>query len=163
MILRVSGKLGKKIKVAPSDSLPRHDNPYLDWSGHVFRANGRQYIILTNTASLYSVIFPGRGITTPAAYEARVRSELRAFLDYDGVRRIYEQYIATDDGPPQFSKAFNRSVTGSMNDLVYHAQVHLEWSNLPLREAAVRINEMPMGMLDMGFPDRVFPTLLDRG
>ena len=54
MIVRVSAKLGKKIDLSPDRVLPAHPNPFADWSSHLFRADRTQYILITNTASLYS-------------------------------------------------------------------------------------------------------------
>jgi hypothetical protein len=33
--------------------MPLDENPYADWSCHLFTADRTQYIILSNTASLY--------------------------------------------------------------------------------------------------------------
>jgi hypothetical protein len=55
MILRLSGKIAKKIHVKPAAVLPADSNPYADWSTHVFLAARTQYILVTNTASLYSL------------------------------------------------------------------------------------------------------------
>ena len=64
MILRVTAKLGKKIKHIPSEALPLDADPFADWSAHLFTAERRQYILLANTTSLYTVVMPGRGITS---------------------------------------------------------------------------------------------------
>lgn len=54
MIFRLSQKLAKKLKVGALPSLPPDQNPYADWSANLFTADRTQYIILTNTQSLYS-------------------------------------------------------------------------------------------------------------
>jgi hypothetical protein len=36
MIIRVTQKLAKKIKVAPAAALPFHKNPFLDWTANIF-------------------------------------------------------------------------------------------------------------------------------
>jgi hypothetical protein len=60
MIFRVSQKLNTKIKAGKLDEMPLDENPYADWSAHLFMAGRVQYIILTNTASLYSCVMQGR-------------------------------------------------------------------------------------------------------
>jgi uncharacterized protein DUF6933 len=45
--------LGKKIHLAPARWLPADANPFADWSAHLFTAERVQYLMLTNTASLY--------------------------------------------------------------------------------------------------------------
>ncbi len=62
MIFRLSQKLAKKIKAGTLQAMPLDDNPYADWSGHVFTADRTQYIILCNTKALYSCVMYGRGI-----------------------------------------------------------------------------------------------------
>ncbi len=64
MIIRLTAKLGKKIKNIPSATLPPDSNPFADWSAHLFTAERRQYILVANTSSLYSVVMPGKGITS---------------------------------------------------------------------------------------------------
>ena len=159
MILRVSHKLGKKIKAAPDMSLPMHEDPFLDWSGHVFRANRVQHIILTNTATLYSLVFLGRGLTSPDAYERRVRAELRTFMTSHGYADVYAEHIAADDEGAAFSKALNQSVIGSVNDMIFRATLHIEYYGRSLEAVRDRINTLPMGALDMDFPSRAFHAL----
>jgi len=62
MIIRLSAKLAARFDFTPPKILPLDDNPLADWSGHVFTAARTQFMILTNTASLYSTVFYGRGM-----------------------------------------------------------------------------------------------------
>jgi len=61
MILRLSQKLCTKIKAGPLPAMPLDENPYGDWSCHLFTADRTQYIITTNTKSLYSCVMYGKG------------------------------------------------------------------------------------------------------
>lgn len=45
----------------------------------------------------------------------------------------------------QYSKALNRSVIGSMNDLVYHAKLWL--LELPILHVASKLNDIPWSSL----------------
>jgi hypothetical protein len=54
MIFRLSAKLTVKLKLRPSEVLPPDPNPFADWSAHLFPADRTQYLIISNTASLYS-------------------------------------------------------------------------------------------------------------
>jgi len=121
MDTRLSQKLAKKIKEAPTQSLPPDPNPFADWSGHLFTAERTQYIILTNTPSLYSLVMYGKGITDDSLFIDRALSAMREFMVDDGVEFVYRRLIAPASGTVRFSKALNRAVTGSMNDMVYHA------------------------------------------
>jgi len=63
MIFRLTQKLARKIKLPPLPVQPLGQNPFIDWTAHLFTAERAQYIIVTNTAALYSLIMHGRGIT----------------------------------------------------------------------------------------------------
>ena len=71
MILRLSQKLNTKIKAGKLAEMPLDKNPYADWSCHLFTADRSQYIILMNTASLYSCVMYGRGISNDSTFIAR--------------------------------------------------------------------------------------------
>ena len=123
MIFRLSQKLSKKLKTAATDTLPLDENPYADWSARLFTADRTQYIILTNTKSLYSVVMYGRGITNDSQFIERALSNIREFMEDDGQEFVYRRFIAPASGTIRFGKALNRSVIGSMNDIIYHVQV----------------------------------------
>jgi len=65
MIFRLTLKLAKKIGIAPLPAISYDENrdPLMDWNADLFTVQRTQYIILTNTASLYSMVMHGRGIT----------------------------------------------------------------------------------------------------
>lgn len=93
MIVRLTAKLGKKIGVSPSRSLPPHPNPFADWSAHLFRAEHVQFILLTNTPSLYSMVMYGRGMTDDCTFLKRVTSYIGEFLRDDGHAFIFERLV----------------------------------------------------------------------
>ena len=131
MIFRISQKLKTKIKVGSLPTLPLHDNPYADWSAHLFLADRTQYIILSNTKSLYSVVMFGKGLTDDGRFIERALSNLREFMEDDGQEFIYQRFIAPASVTVHIAKALNRVITGSMNDLINHATALLvedEWS-----------------------------------
>jgi len=63
MIFRLTQKMTKKVGLPPLQAVPLDKNPFIDWTAHLFTAERVQYIIVTNTASLYSLVMYGRGIT----------------------------------------------------------------------------------------------------
>lgn len=161
MIIRVSGKLGEKIHRTPDEKIPMHENPYLDWSAHLFRAPRKEYMLVTNTASLYSILFPGRGVTDENEFLKTVARQLDEILGEDGFQSIYETIIEPKIEEPHFSKALNRSVIGSMNDLVKHAEIHLTKQDLSPLKAAQKLNDIPFSYLDYQKPKEAFRELQD--
>jgi len=159
MILRLSGKLAKKLSTVPDEAIPAHGNPFLDWSGHVFRVGRVQYILLTNTRSLYSVLFPGRGITRPDLYEEHAREQIRLQLERDGFGWMHDRFLAPDPEAVSYSRALNRHVTGSMNDMIFHAGFLIEEKEMSLDEVTHFLNHMPMSYLEDVYPDRSLEAL----
>lgn len=94
MIFRLSAKLATKLKVTPSKALPLDKNPFADWSGHAFTAARTQFVIVTNTASLYSTVFYGRGVPSDSHFIERALSSVREFMEDDGLAFIYQRMSA---------------------------------------------------------------------
>lgn len=161
MILRLSTKLATRLKVTPSKVLPLDANPFADWSAHLFTADRTQFVIVTNTASLYSTVLYGRGISSESHFIERALSSLREFMEDDGLMSIYERLIAPASSTVQFSKALNRSVTGSMNDLIAHAKIWLTEGELSPHDTAFKLNDIPFSPFKYRRPREVFTCQFD--
>jgi hypothetical protein len=157
--------LNAKIKTGTLPALPLNENPLADWSTHLFTANRTQYILVTNTVSLYSTVLFGRGITGQSQFIDAVLAALRVFMQSDGHELAFQRSIAPAAGKVQFAKALDRSVTGSMNDLVKFAQLHLE-DGLSLIEASFELSDIPFSGAGhqpsrrLGFPREEFEKLI---
>jgi len=147
MIFRLSQKLNSKIKAGALDTLPPDHNPYVDWSAHLFVVNQTQYIILSNTKALYSCVMYGAGITNESLFLERALSTIREFMEDDGHQFVYRKFIAPASGFVQFAKALNRSVTGSMNDLINHATYWVAEDELSPHDLGFRLNDILLSAL----------------
>ena len=167
MIFRLSEKLKAKIKAGILATLPLDENPFIDWSAHLFVAERTQYILLSNTKSLYSTVLPGKGITDEKTFVESALGSIREFMDADGQEGVYERLVVPVSGSVQFAKALNRSVTGSMNDMAKHAAFWLaEGEVLPV-EIGSRLKDIPMSALKHdhsthGFPRDAFKAMVDK-
>jgi GNAT superfamily N-acetyltransferase len=94
MIFRLSQKLSTKIKAGTLRTLPLDENPFADWSAHLFVADRTQYILLSNTKSLYSTVMYGKGITNGGHFIERALSNIREFMEDDGQEFVYQRFIA---------------------------------------------------------------------
>src|SRR5436305_4031561 len=112
MIFRLSQKLNAKIKAGTLLALPLHESPLADWSAHLFLAGRTQYILLSNTKSLYSTVLYGKGVTNDSLFIERALSSIRESLD-DGQESTFRRFIAPASASVRFAKALDRSVTGS--------------------------------------------------
>jgi hypothetical protein len=159
MIFRLSLKLSSKIKAGKLIEMPLDENSYTDWSAHLFTADRIQYVILTNTTSLYSCVMLGKCVTNSSVFIERALSGLREFMDADGQAFTFQKFIAPNRGTVNFAKALNRSVTGSMNDMIFHAQMWLTEGGLPPLDVGFKLNEMPMSALGYADPRRAFKVM----
>ncbi len=166
MIFRLSQKLNAKIKAGTLPALPVDENPLVDWSAHLFLADRTQYILLSNTKSLYSTVLLGKGITNDTQFIERALSSIREAMENDEQGAAYERFIAPASATVQFAKALNRSVTGSMNDMIKHAAYWLAKGDVSPFEIGSRLKEIPMSALmhdgaPYGFPRDVFKALVE--
>lgn len=161
MIFRLTSKLAKKLGIAPLPALSydQNKNPLIDWNAHLFTGQRTQYIILTNTASLYSMVMHGRGITDDKHFIRAALSCMKEFMTISGNNVIFQKLIEPEDQEVCFSKIIDRRVLGSMNDLVFQAKVHLiECQQEPLDVSSL-INECPMSHLNYSCPNDEFRRL----
>ena len=161
MIFRLTLKLAKKIGIAPLPVIPYDDNrnSILDWNAHLFTAQRTQYIILTNTASLYSIVMYGRGITNDKNFIRKALSNMEEFMIMDGNQVIYENHIEPESQITYFSKIIDRRVLGSMNDLIFQAKFYLSEGQKSLFDVSLMLNKTPMSYLNYSNPKIEFRKL----
>lgn len=141
MNFRLSQRLNTKIKTGRLTESPLHENPFADWSARLFTADRTQYILVSHTTSLYSVVLFGRGITHDGLFIDRVLDNIREFMTDDGLGLIYMNFIAPATKSVRFCKALNRSVTGSMNELEAEAKFYLETGEWSPFDVGFKLNE----------------------
>jgi hypothetical protein len=167
VIIRPSQKLAKKIKTGTLRELPLDENLLADWSADVFLSSRTQYILISNTKSLYSAVIYGMRITDDSHFIERALAGFRDLMETDGLEFIYHRFIVPATGEVSFAKALNRSVTGSMNDLIRHATYWLADGEMAPTAVANKLNETLMSALarsesfPYGKPREAFRELVD--
>lgn len=167
MILRLSQKLNTKIKAGTLKTLPLDENPLADWSGHLFVVDRTQYILLSNTKTLYSVVTFGKGITNDSHFIERALSSIREFMQGDGYEAEYLRFIAPATARVQFAKALDRTVTGSLNELVQAATYCLEDGVRSPFDVSVELNDLLLSAIasskadKYGKPNEAFESLVN--
>ncbi|MGA2526117.1 MAG: hypothetical protein ABSF79_05815 [Smithellaceae bacterium] len=161
MIFRLTLKLAKKIGIAPLPTISHDEirNPLLDWNAHLFTVQRTQYIILANTASLYSMILHGRGITNDKQFVREALHCMKEFMTVDGNEVVYENVIEQESQRIFFSKIVDRRVSGSMNDLIFQAKVCLSDGQKSPFDVSFLLNESPMSYLNYNRPKSEFQKL----
>lgn len=162
MIFRVTQKLAVKIKGAPVAALPPDGNPLFDWTANLFMVSRWQCIILTNSASLYSVVFPGKGVPNEQALVEQGMKALDDCLMRDGMTGLFEAKIARATNFVTFCKVSDRSVLASTNQLVYQVKCDLIEMGHPLPLVNQRLNRIPMSKLKYHYSVEEFVALAIR-
>ena len=162
MIIRLANTLDKKIKETDLPMLPADPNPFADWAARLFTAGRAKYILITNSASLYSVVIYGRGVTDGNAFLHGMTDMMRDVMEKDGLRLIYEKQVAPQTARVSFSKAVNRSVTGSMNEFAFYAKWHLIRDEMSPYDVSFLLNKTPMSYLKYRYPRDAFQSINER-
>jgi hypothetical protein len=120
---------------------------------------------LSNTKSLYSTVLYGKGFTNDSNFIERALSNLREFMEDDGLAFLYQRFIALASVSVRFAKALDRSISWSMNDLINHAKAWLTESELSPFDVGFKLNEVLLSALaenessSYGKPQEAFRTL----
>ncbi len=165
MIFRLSQKLATKLKEGSLPSVPLDENPYADWSAHLFTVARTQYIIVANTRAMYSVVFYGSGITNDSEFITRALNALGEFMEDDGQSFVYHRLIAPTSTSVKFAKALDRSTVGSINELVKFATYFLEDDEISPHDLGFRLNDVLLSALSLkkggyGKPNEAFKALI---
>ena len=107
----------------------------------------------------------GRGVTTASHFIERALAGIREFMEADGQAFAYHSFIVPATASVRFAKALDRSVTGSMNDMIKHATYWLAGGDRSPLDVGFRLNDIPMSALAnggsaYGKPREVFRALM---
>jgi len=141
MIIRLSQQMMKKLGLAVTLTAEPADNPLCDWSVHLFRSQRTQYVLAVNSTSLFAVTFYGRGVTDERSFLGAFLTSLLEHHEAARLETAYTELIRACTNTIIWSKAGNRSVTGSMNEMIYHAKWTLEEEALTTVELSNELND----------------------
>ncbi len=156
MLLRFTDKLSKKLKTGPLTKVDKDPGPYLEWYAHLFTASRTQYILTTEAKSLFTVVMYGRGVTDDGVYLKHLTSLLREHVKDTGNRLIFERVIAPKTGIVTMSKTANRSVLGSMNDMVNMCKICIQLEEPSPWDLMELINRTPFKAIKYKNPAEAF-------
>ena len=126
LTIRPTQKLAKKLKREVDQSVPVQDNPLLDWHATLFTYSRGQYILFLNTATLYTAIAHGAGITNEDRFLKLFFSTVESQMRRDALREAYVDHVANAENGLLLARAANRSATGIMTEYVKVAKDELD-------------------------------------
>ena len=160
MIVRVTRKLARQIGVSSIDAVPLAENPFVDWTCRAFSVReGESLMLIMNTASLYSLLAPANGLENLEQFGYGLIQHLERHMLVDGFGDIFKKHIVPELETILLTKTLNRSVTGSMTDMVKLAEFMLVDDNKSLGEATVQLNKTPFKAIDYNHPRDQFTEL----
>jgi len=117
MTFCLTQKLSKKVK---QFDLPRTTGYDLGsaWYGNLFRVGNVQYVLLTESLTLYSILLLGRGIVNAESLANAATHIIEERFRENGWIGILGKIISFDNNSATFLAAQDRSVLSSMNEIV---------------------------------------------
>jgi len=159
MIIHFTKKLREKLHLTEVSTTSVAAGAHLRWYANLFRADGVQYLLTTNAVSLYSVVMFGRGITDSDLYLKQFLTTLRDQLEANNMQMIYKSCIAPHTGTITLAKTEDRSVLGSMNDMVNQCKCVVELGKTDPWVLTEGINSTPFGAIGYRYPSETFTQL----
>ena len=160
MIVRTTAKLAKQVGVSSLNATPLAENPFTDWTCRVFNVGDRESLMLiTNTASLYSLLAPANGLENLEEFSYGLIHYLERHLLMDGFEEVLREHVVPELKTMLLAKTLNRSVTGSMTDMVKLSGHMLLEDGDSLERVAGKLNKTPFGALDYNYPRDRFAEL----
>jgi hypothetical protein len=155
MVFRFTKNAIKKLKLPKLSTVEKSNNLLNGWFVNVFYTKKRyKYFITTNAKTLFSVIIHGRSVVDDNVFFKDLFYSLRELLINNDCEYFYKRFIEPNIYQITLSNTNDRSIIGSMNDLIINAKVALDYHKLSPYDASKYINEAPMGLINMSSPGR---------
>jgi hypothetical protein len=142
MIFRLTQKLAKKLNLMDLSRTDSHDTASA-WYGNLFRVGGVQYILLTESLTLFSFLFYGRGIVDAAALTTKAKLLIEKKFKENGWLSVLGELISYDLAEPTLLAAQDRSVLSSMNGMAGLLKAQLETGKRDIEFLSNEINIVP--------------------
>lgn len=141
MIIRLSNDMQKKVGLRLSEAAAPSSDFLQDWTLHLFLCRGRQFIIITNSISLFSTVLAGKGIQSGKTLVRELFPVLVQVHEAMGLGSASAKLKGVDANQVTFSKVGNRALTGSMNDIILYARSIMEEEPVSLEDIAQTIDQ----------------------
>lgn len=159
LTIRPTKMLARRLGIELPDVPPVVTNRVADWCAHEFRVSRYRYLIFCNTASLYPVVMSARGVTDDHKLIRRLLGGLQVCLVGIKLERQFQRWIAPEPVAVQWAPIPDRSLLGSINDLIFQAGYGISNRDYSPVELSRWLAATPMTALGGNSPDRVFPKV----
>ena len=125
MIIRCTQKLAERLHTGRLSHTEMPDTRSA-WYANLFHALGVQYIILTESQTLVTVVFSGKGIKSADELARAGRAQIKTKFVESGWTELLGTAIDYDEETLELLAAQDRRVLGCMTDLVFAAELAAE-------------------------------------
>lgn len=124
---------------------------FFHWHAHIFMIQKRRCIILMNDRTRYSLVLYGVKKTTVGNFGETFQDALHRNWRFEGITKERIDKYITDGGKLIFAPTYNRSVLGSINDMIkltgYRIEDYLPTGEMNILELNRLNNRTPLLML----------------
>lgn len=126
------------------------------WHANLIYIDRRKCVLFVNDKTLFNFIAPDVSRTEIRNLDVLFRGYLSCVLSEEGFENSLRQNIMSEYDEISYAQTNNRSVLGSMNDLMFHYKHHI-LAEGGIHSPAIpgiirRLNEMPMGAIKYAYP-----------
>ena len=149
-IIRCTARLLNELAIKPTieaDRFPGLGN----WHANLLRIDRKKFVLFTNDQTTYS--FLGRWLRKPAPedFAGVFRMGLFRSLTGEGLAEAQVEYMLVEHKHIEIAKTSNRSILGSMNELVFQIKYMIDskggLANTDLSEINRDLNHIPMSVI----------------
>lgn len=162
LYVHATTKLAKAVHVKLGPAPEGMDARWIDsWYANVFKMEHHgQAVLLTNPETLYTIVIPIASKSIPLfAVLEQFRGKLAMAMGANGASSSVIKTIVNDLQQFQVYKTANRSVLGSMNDMVFHAQYLAEHRpECSVETIEAQLNRIPLSPLGYGYSVEKFAS-----
>ena len=149
-----------------NDALVQQDSmPSLlgSWHANLIIINQRNCVLFVNDKTLFNFLIPDVPKEQFRRLDTLFRDFLQCILAEEGFDKTTTDKILQEYAEIGFANTNNKSVLGSMNDLAYHYQYHIEEEggvhSCMVPKIIHKLNRMPMSAIAAHFPIKALQEL----
>ena len=163
-IIGCTKKLLSELKEKPAE-IQQIPSELSGWHANLFRVDRRKCILFTHDKTLYSLFIPGLLKTHfQNIIEVFSQNLFKSLLSENLTQNLIE-LVLDDISKIKITKTNNRSVLGSMNDLIFHIKFVIAQNgglmNTDIFELNHNLNRIPMGAIAMDYSIDALKNLLE--
>jgi len=156
--IRPTKMLARQLGITLPKLPPPVPDRIADWCAHSFATGDQNWLVFCNTTSLYAVFAKADGVTDGESLARRLGGMVLQVITANGFSTQARAFKAALT-EYQWAPIPDRSVLGSINELIYLADPLFDDPHLTPGSLAERVSNAPMSAIGMNSPKKVFARM----